>query len=87
MFAPGKTFEHSLFLVGMARSLPQSGEVFHSGKLLDSCKHYTILEKLARDEHSSLLQKIVTYGCKKFYNIGPWGLYHKIYYSCNLRFL
>jgi hypothetical protein len=23
------------------------------------------------DNHSSLLQKLVNYGCKKFYNIGP----------------
>ncbi len=29
------------------------------------------LEKLARDEHSSLLQKLVNYGRKKFYDIGP----------------
>ncbi len=33
-----------------------------------TCKHYTILE---RDEHSSLLQKFVTYGRKKFYNNAP----------------
>jgi hypothetical protein len=24
------------------------------------------------DKHFSLLQKAVNYGCKKFYNIGPW---------------
>ncbi len=28
------------------------------------------LERLARDKRSSLLQKIVTYGRRKFYNIG-----------------
>ncbi len=29
------------------------------------------MKKLAKDKHSSLLQKFVTYGRKKFYNIGP----------------
>jgi hypothetical protein len=29
------------------------------------------MERLAGDKHSSLLQKFVTYGRKKFYNIGP----------------
>jgi hypothetical protein len=33
---------------------------------------YTSLEKLTNDKHSSLLQKSVIYGQKKFYNIGPW---------------
>ncbi len=36
-----------------------------------SCKHQTRLLKFARDKHSSLLQKFVNYGRKKFYNIGP----------------
>jgi len=30
-------------------------------------KHKT---RLARDKHSSLLQVLLNYGCKKFYNIG-----------------
>jgi hypothetical protein len=30
--------------------------------------------RLARGEHSTLLQKLVTYSRKKFYNIGPWWL-------------
>jgi hypothetical protein len=29
------------------------------------------MEKLARDKHSGLLRKFVTYGRKMFYNIGP----------------
>jgi len=29
------------------------------------------LERLARDKHSSLLRKLVNYGRKKLYNIGP----------------
>ncbi len=32
---------------------------------------------LAKDKRSSLLWKVVTYGRKKFYNIGPSGLYYK----------
>jgi hypothetical protein len=35
-------------------------------------KHWTRLERLASDKCSSLLQKVVNYGRKKFYNIGPW---------------
>ncbi len=31
------------------------------------------LEKLARDKHSRFVPKIVNYGRKKFYNIGPWS--------------
>ncbi len=31
-----------------------------------NCKHYTKLERLARDKHSSLLQKSVSYGRKIF---------------------
>jgi hypothetical protein len=36
-----------------------------------TCKHYTRLERLARDKRCSLLQTVVTYGHKKFYNIVP----------------
>jgi hypothetical protein len=31
---------------------------------------------LARDKHSSLLQKFITYSCKEFFNIG-----HKTFWS------
>ncbi len=33
--------------------------------------HQIRLERLARDKHSSLLRKLVNYGRKKFYEIGP----------------
>jgi hypothetical protein len=33
-----------------------------------------MLEKSVRDKRSSLLRKFITYGRKKFYNIGPWML-------------
>ncbi len=35
-------------------------------------KHLTILERLAMDKHSSLLQKVVNYDRKKFYMVGSW---------------
>jgi hypothetical protein len=38
------------------------------GKLLP---YLLTLERFARDNHSSLLQKFVTFGRKKFHNIGP----------------
>ncbi len=39
-----------------------------------TCKQKTKLERFARDKRSSLLQKFVTCGIKKFDNIGPRGL-------------
>jgi hypothetical protein len=35
-------------------------------------KHWTRLEKLARDKHSGLFRKSVNYGRNKFYSTGPW---------------
>jgi hypothetical protein len=40
-------------------------------------KHQTRLERLARDKRSSLFWKVVTYGRKKFYNIG-----HRLFTEC-----
>ncbi len=37
------------------------------------CKHYTNLESLSKDKHSSLLRKSVNYVLKMFYNIGLWS--------------
>jgi hypothetical protein len=34
-------------------------------------KRFYEIDRIARDEHSCLLQKILTYDCKKFYIIGP----------------
>jgi hypothetical protein len=36
-------------------------------------KNYTILERLARSKHSSLLRKFANYGGKKVYNIAHQG--------------
>ncbi len=41
------------------------------GNLLASPTIIRRLERLARDKHSSLLRKLVNYGQKKFYTIGP----------------
>jgi hypothetical protein len=35
-----------------------------------------MLEKLVRDKRSTLICKVITYGCKKFYNIGPKSQQH-----------
>jgi hypothetical protein len=73
LFVPSKPFPLSLMFEGMARSLPKSGAPERCFTWVGSCvtrKHYTILEMLARDTHSSLLPKFVTYGGKRFYNIG-----------------
>jgi hypothetical protein len=45
--------------------------MLHSGNCGLTNKHSNRLEKLARDKHSSLLQKSVNYGCKKLYSTGP----------------
>jgi hypothetical protein len=60
--------------VGKARSLPYSGASKRYFTLVGSGlthKHLTWLERLAKDKRSSLLQKIVNYGCKNFYSTGP----------------
>jgi hypothetical protein len=44
---------------------------------------YTMLEKLARGKHSSLIQKFVNCGRKKFYNMALE--YEKNFFLCNLQ--
>ncbi len=56
MFAPGNPFQSRLLFVGKARSLSLSGASERSFASVGSrltCKHYTILERLARDKHSA----------------------------------
>jgi len=38
-------------------------------------KYYIRLERLAREKHSSLLQKSINYDRKKLYRINPSGTY------------
>ncbi len=69
MFDPGKPFQPSLMFVDKARSHPLRGspEICFTqvGSGLTH-KHYTSLEKLAKDKDSRLLQTFVNYACKKF---------------------
>ncbi len=37
------------------------------------------------NKHSSLVQKFVNHGRKKFYNIEPWTQCYKTFYGRNLR--
>jgi hypothetical protein len=57
------------------------------GRFLALPTNKTMLERLARSKHFGVLRKFVTYGRKKFCNIGPWGLYYKTYYGRNLRII
>jgi hypothetical protein len=44
--------------------------------------YLTRIDKLARDKHSSLLQKFVNYGRKTFYNIGPRPILDVFWKTC-----
>ncbi len=35
---------------------------------------------LVRHKHSSLLETLINYSCKEFYNIGPWSQCQKIFF-------
>ncbi len=75
VFVPGKPFRPSLMFMGKARDVLQTAAPERCFALVGSGlpnKHYTWLEKLATDNSSSLIRKFVTYGRKKFDNIGPW---------------
>jgi hypothetical protein len=67
---------------GEAKSLPKSGAPERCFTQVGSdlnCKHQTRLEKLARDEHSSLLRKSVIYGQKSFITLAPGHWYQNIF--------
>jgi hypothetical protein len=73
VFVPGKPFQATQ--VGEARSIPYCEAPERCCPWVGSGlthKHQTRLERLARDNHSKLVQKFVNYGHKKFYRIGPW---------------
>ncbi len=62
------------------RVLPQSGASERCFTRVDSTltrKHQTLLERLARDKHYSLLLKSANYRSKKFYTTGPQCHYFK----------
>ncbi len=74
MFVPGKLFQPNLMFVGKARGLPKSGSPQRCFNLVGpglASKHWTRLERLAKDKHSSVLRRSVNYGHNKFYSTGP----------------
>ncbi len=83
---PRQAFPAESIVSDKARSLPYSGapeRCFNRVGSFFKNRHYIRLERLAMDKHSSLLRTILNYGCKKFYNIGPRGLYYKTFYGSN----
>ncbi len=74
MFVPGKPLQPSVMFTIKAEDYLNGAPLKKSTLILFNQgypKHEARLEKLARDKHSSLLQRFVTYGRKKFYNIMP----------------
>ncbi len=74
VFVPGKPFQLSLIFARSKIKAYLSGVPFRDSRLrvVDQThqKHWTGLERLARDKHSRLLRKFINYGRKKFYNYG-----------------
>ncbi len=65
----GKPFQPDLMFVCKVRSLTLSGEHVEFFNRVGFCftnKHYTRLESLGRDKHSSLLRAFVNYGQKLY---------------------
>ncbi len=73
MFVPSKPFQPSLMFAGKAGAYLSGASEKCFTRVCSGItrKHKTRLERLARDKRSCLLQKLINYGCKKFYNIGP----------------
>ncbi len=69
MLVPGKLIQPGLMFEGKARSLPKSETPTRQAQALPT--KLVILIRLARDKHSSLLQKFINYGRKKFITLAP----------------
>ncbi len=65
MFVPGKPFQPGLLFAGKAGAYPNEALPGFTHK------HWTRLEKHARDKRSSLLRKSVNYGQKSFITLAP----------------
>jgi hypothetical protein len=64
VFVPGKLFKPRRMFVNKAGGLPKGGAPESCFTWVGPglvCKHWTKLETLAKDKHSSLLQKSVNY--------------------------
>jgi hypothetical protein len=86
--SPAKPFWPSVILAGKARIQPKMGAPERCFTWVGSGlthRHYTRLERVVREKHTSLLRKIVTIGRKKFYNTDPWGQYYKTLFRRILR--
>ncbi len=81
ILSPTFLFQPNLMFVGKARSLPQNGAPERCFTWLSSSLAYTSLKRLGRDKQSSLLPKLVIYGQKKGYNIGPGANVTKLFSS------
>jgi hypothetical protein len=77
---PGKPFQLSLMFEGKTGAYPSEASLrcssLRSAPSLTQV-HFAKLEKPARDEHSSLLGKFVSYGRKKVHNIDTRGQCYK----------
>jgi len=67
VFVPGNPLQLSLIFVGKARAYLsvaplRCSTLWKAPGLIH--KHFTMLERLARDKHASLLRKSVNYGSK-----------------------
>ncbi len=85
VFVTAKAFQSSLVFASKAKSLPGRGPLAHSFNR----KYYTWLERVARDKTPSLIETLVHYGCKKFYNNDPrrFAFWHSLgvhYYHISL---
>ena len=80
MFVIYKPFEPSLMFVGKYRAY-LIVEQLKCALTGFSCKHWTRMERPARDKRSRLLRKFVNYGLKKFYNIGSGPNVVKLLFS------
>ncbi len=89
MFVLGKPFQPTLMFLGKATSLPLSGTSWRcftrEGSGLTR-KHKTRLERLARDKHLSLLQKIVNYLWKSYITLVP-GQFILLLSFCDFEWL
>ncbi len=63
VLVPGKPFQPSLMSANKARCFTRVGSGLNQ-------KHYTRLERLNRDKHSSLLRTLVNYGRKSCITLG-----------------
>ncbi len=87
VFDPRKPFQPSLIFVAKAKSQPylKCASLRQAPALLLTHKHHSRLKMLARGKHSSLLQTLINYGRKTFYNTGPQSQCYETFFVRHLR--